>query len=368
MKIELKFKVGIFIIIVFCLLGVSSLEVHAYGDFGDYYYQYESPYDTPYDTPSYDTPSYESPYESPYEYESPDSYPTPEPPGDPDPEAGCEAETSTQTGNSYWDCGGGCTWQGAGSGFEYEDCGNSYGAGGGGSGGMSGTLTPAASSCLISSGQSNCNISFTWATASPVGVSAVTRNPNSTVVGGPANDGGPTNFVVKYPGEIFFLYNNTILLDQEVVTSSCNAGLAWNGSVCTAAIVNGVWSSWSSCSVTCGGGIETRTCTEPPPANGGDACSGASSRACNPQACGPSVLNSDKATIYSGDSVILTWSCPATSTSSIGTNFDTGGTPSGNVTLTPPSTTVYEVMCNDPLLSTGQANVVVKKRPFFIEN
>ncbi len=49
--------------------------------------------------------------------------------------------------------------------------------------------------------------------------------------------------------------------------------------------VNGGWSGWGACSATCGGGTQTRTCTNPAPANGGAACSGPSSQACNTQAC-----------------------------------------------------------------------------------
>ncbi|HEY7791402.1 MAG TPA: hypothetical protein VIC33_12855 [Vicinamibacterales bacterium] len=50
--------------------------------------------------------------------------------------------------------------------------------------------------------------------------------------------------------------------------------------------VDGGWSAWSSCSVSCGGGEQTRTCTNPQPANGGQLCSGPSTQACNTQACG----------------------------------------------------------------------------------
>ncbi len=59
---------------------------------------------------------------------------------------------------------------------------------------------------------------------------------------------------------------------------------ACNTQACPAP-VNGGWSDWSACSVTCGGGTQTRTCTNPAPANGGAPCSGASSQACNTQAC-----------------------------------------------------------------------------------
>lgn len=58
--------------------------------------------------------------------------------------------------------------------------------------------------------------------------------------------------------------------------------------------VNGGYSAWGAygeCSVTCGGGTQTRdrTCTNPPPSGGGKDCSelGPSSetRACNSKAC-----------------------------------------------------------------------------------
>lgn len=49
--------------------------------------------------------------------------------------------------------------------------------------------------------------------------------------------------------------------------------------------IAGAWSAWSACSATCGGGTQTRTCTNPAPANGGADCVGAASQACNAQSC-----------------------------------------------------------------------------------
>ena len=52
-----------------------------------------------------------------------------------------------------------------------------------------------------------------------------------------------------------------------------------------ACAIDGGWSAWSACSLSCGGGTQTRTCTNPPPSGGGAACVGPSSQSCNTQAC-----------------------------------------------------------------------------------
>src|SRR3989344_20485 len=47
--------------------------------------------------------------------------------------------------------------------------------------------------------------------------------------------------------------------------------------------VHGGCSSWSSCSASCGGGTQTRTCTNQPPSLGGAPCPGSNSQSCNIQ-------------------------------------------------------------------------------------
>ena len=49
--------------------------------------------------------------------------------------------------------------------------------------------------------------------------------------------------------------------------------------------VDGGWSAFGACSESCGGGTQTRTCTNPAPANGGDNCSGSATQSCNTGAC-----------------------------------------------------------------------------------
>jgi hypothetical protein len=63
----------------------------------------------------------------------------------------------------------------------------------------------------------------------------------------------------------------------------------FGGSVaCTATSpcpIDGGWTDWSTCSATCGGGTQTRTCTNPAPQFGGANCIGDTSQSCNTQAC-----------------------------------------------------------------------------------
>jgi cysteine-rich repeat protein len=57
------------------------------------------------------------------------------------------------------------------------------------------------------------------------------------------------------------------------------------GRTCAAGPINGGWTDWSACSAQCtstgSGGTQTRTCTNPTPANGGAGCTGDASQACN---------------------------------------------------------------------------------------
>jgi len=49
--------------------------------------------------------------------------------------------------------------------------------------------------------------------------------------------------------------------------------------------IDGGWSDWSSCSVSCGEGTQTRSCNNPTPSNGGTKCSGESSQSCSVSTC-----------------------------------------------------------------------------------
>ena len=51
--------------------------------------------------------------------------------------------------------------------------------------------------------------------------------------------------------------------------------------------IDGGWGDWSTCSKNCGGGIQTRTCTNPTPQHGGNQCVGSTQQKCNTHACEP---------------------------------------------------------------------------------
>src|SRR3989339_772156 len=192
---------------------------------------------------------------------------------------------------------------------------------------MSGTLTPASTSCVIDSDKSSCTINFSWNTTNPIGTSAVTSptnnngfpKGNTTVATG--NSGTNVPFTVPYNTRTFYLYNNSDSLvptsespngSGVPVTSDCDTKTdKWDGIKC-APIVNGGWSAWSACNVTaCGSkGTQTRTCTEPAPANGGKDCSsldgGNSSQLCSTPACpnmsGPLTPTATSCLIATGES------------------------------------------------------------------
>ena len=140
----------------------------------------------------------------------------------------------------------------------------------------------------------------------------------------------------------------------------------------TAAGALGVLVAWRLGST----GTQTRTCTNPLPSGGGADCSGPSTQACSAPACSVSFGppggagaggGGGSTSIYTGGSATLEWSSDASSCT--GTNFDTGGAPSGSVVVSPISTTTYTISCGSGAgETTSEWTVIVKKKPFFIEN
>ena len=104
---------------------------------------------------------------------------------------------------------------------------------------MSGTLTPATSSCVIANGASSCNVNLNWSIVNTVGI------PTSIIASGMTNidvantlvtpQSGYQSVPVSWGGGTFYLYNNAVQLATTTIAPSsvaCNADYNWNGSIC----------------------------------------------------------------------------------------------------------------------------------------
>jgi len=134
---------------------------------------------------------------------------------------------------------------------------------------------------IVSNGGGNITVSgIVWSTsANPTyagGGPSLGQTTDGWAVGGPWSD------------NIYGLSPSTTYHVRASAVNSLGAkGYGNDVSFTTAAppVINGGWSGWSGCSVSCGGGTQTRTCTNPLPQNGGANCSGSSTQSCNTQGC-----------------------------------------------------------------------------------
>ncbi|MFA5840751.1 MAG: hypothetical protein WC847_00535 [Candidatus Paceibacterota bacterium] len=115
---------------------------------------------------------------------------------------------------------------------------------------MSGTLTPATSSCTIALGASTCIKLLTWTTTNPVGTSAVTNGNGATPNPSPSANNSSKTFTIPYgsgAGTTFYLYNNAVNLATANVTPSCATGSTWNGSICISNTCDNGASNYPTC-------------------------------------------------------------------------------------------------------------------------
>jgi len=140
------------------------------------------------------------------------------------------------------------------------------------------------------------------------------------------------------------------------------AGAASQSCNTQACPINGGWSDFGACSASCGGGTQFRTCTNPIPANGGAACIGNVSQTCNTLAC-PTLTFSVTSPINPGSLATLTWT-PANATvcwaSNGWSNWQISTNGPHTQTVSPISTTAYGLECwNATGTSTGLQTVTV---------
>ncbi|KKP77881.1 MAG: hypothetical protein UR77_C0011G0003 [Candidatus Nomurabacteria bacterium GW2011_GWC2_35_35] len=250
---------------------------------------------------------------------------------------------------------------------------------------MSGTLTPASSSCIIASGSSSCNINYSWTTTNPQATSAITKPVNVTVATG--NSGTNVPFAVKYNSETFYLYNNSVLLNQSTVTSSCDSSTSsWNSSTgkCepfsptvtisaspTSVAYNGsstlTWSSTNATSCTASTGnltaskTYTLTCTGP----GGNSAPASATVTVGVSAPTVTISASPTSVAYNGSST-LTWS--STNATSCTASGDWSGAKAISGTQSTGALTAsktYTLTCTGPggISAPASATVIVGAQP-----
>ncbi len=131
---------------------------------------------------------------------------------------------------------------------------------------MTGTLVPASSSCTIALGQSSCTVGSTWSVASPESASsAITATGMSNI--NLSGTSGSQTLTVPYSSRTFYLYNNAKSLVPTspngagiTVTSSCDTGTFWNGTICatSSSPINGACSV-PAVAYTCDAGTSSGT-------------------------------------------------------------------------------------------------------------
>lgn len=143
------------------------------------------------------------------------------------------------------------------------------------------------------------------------------------------------------------------------------------------------WSDWGSCSVSCGGGTQSRTCSNSEPACTVGGCSGDSTQTCNTQSCcsssAPAALTltgpANGTEVLLGSAASMTWNapsgwgtgCPSNNNSytfKIGTasgnynifSVNTGATASYAYTTSTAGTNYWRVAANNGSQSTDSSN------------
>jgi hypothetical protein len=284
---------------------------------------------------------------------------------------------------------------------------------------MSGGLTPSATSCTISQDQSSCSVNLDWNITNPqstptaITASGMTNIDVATTTATPQS--GTRSVSVPYNTRTFFLYNNSLILDQETISATCASGTAWDGTKCAIypPHTGSISTSPNPCSIT----APATTCTTYVTwtsnnvssarvyvsINGGAEQLFSSSLSCSGTSCPyssiqagqsynfilrdngaggtllaqlaqpvtanvitPVSLIANPTSIFSGSSTTLTWnSSEASCTTGTPGGFNPGSLPGGNSIVYPLSTTTYSITCGG---TTVTAIVTVKKRPGFIEN
>ena len=116
--------------------------------------------------------------------------------------------------------------------------------------------------------------------------------------------------------------------------------------------INGGWSAWSTPNTSCGvSGTQTRTCTNPAPANGGAACVGPSTQTYTNPPCAPVVtISASPTNVAISGSSTLTWSTANATSCTASGSWSGAQALSGSTTVGPISngSHTYTLTCSGP--------------------
>jgi hypothetical protein len=216
-------------------------------------------------------------------------------------------------------------------------------------------------SCMIKIGESTCKTTLVINIENPVpgAETNITKAGNVEVARG-LNPAVKPGIIVDYPGTTFFLNHNGKTLASKTVNAFCEAGSSWDGTKCAETVVDGYWrENCGECDQTFCKQQCTRVCI--PPRGGGEDCPGKGLRkenysiSCTLGSCGGNGelninFSAAPTKIFKGKSTTLTWSSSGDSCIGSTNNaevFNTGGSASGSVIVTPKTTTTYTITCTD---------------------
>jgi hypothetical protein len=151
------------------------------------------------------------------------------------------------------------------------------------------------------------------------------------------NSGTNAAFAVKYNTETFYLYNNSVLLDQKTVSSSCISGTSWDGTKCLTDANPGPGGAGNTCA---NGATNYPTCT----INVSGSCVNG---ATNPPTCTTGI-----GTLVNGTCAVAHYGCVA-----------------GTMDLNVSGTSSWTWRCaGSGAGATSVSCVELKKKPIFIED
>ena len=150
--------------------------------------------------------------------------------------------------------------------------------------------------------------------------------------------------------------------------SDCPAGSTYNNGVCTTPPIDGGYTAWGACSVACGGGTQTRSCSNPTPVGTGADCSGlgSASQACNPTACtgAPSTAPSTAPTMVpttapSTAPTMVPTTAPSTAPTMVPTNAPSTSAPTAAPSTSAPSSAPVVASANSAVAPEVDAGATV---------